>query len=92
MRSNQIEVPDLNLDFNDPEPEKNIFIAKYQYQNDKSESSNSNGKKNQKKNKNKKCIYIVNVRNIDNNLKVKEINKIFTELQQSYQKFYSKEG
>jgi hypothetical protein len=92
MRSNQnqIEVPDLNLDFNDPEPEKNLFVRNFD---NKSESnkSDSNKSNNQKK-KNNKCIYIVNVRNIDINLKVKEINKIFNGLQQSYQKFYSKEG
>ena len=37
-------------------------------------------------------IYIVNVRNIDTNLKVKDINKYFNGCQQSYQKFFSKEG
>ena len=40
----------------------------------------------------KKYVYIVNVKNIDTNLKVKEINKFFNGCQQSYQKFFSKEG
>ena len=98
-RNNQIQVPDLNLEFNDPEPEKNLFISsKFDEKSDiisinsnsinNKKSNNSNQRKKYKKN----CIYIVNIRNIDINLKVKDINKIFTGLQQSYQKFYSKEG
>ena len=92
MRSNQnqLEVPDLNLGFNDPEPEKNLFVRNFD---NKSESNKSDSSRaNNQRKKNNKCIYIVNVRNIDINLKVKEINKLFNGLQQSYQKFYSKEG
>ena len=94
-QENQIKVPDLYLDFNDPEPEKNLEASKFDLKSldsntEKSNSDDSN--KNKKKKKDKKVIFIVNVRNIDKNLKVKEINKLFNGLQQSYQKFFSKEG
>ena len=94
-QENQIKVPDLYLDFNDPEPEKNLEASKFGLKSldsntKKSNSDNSN--KNKKKKKDKNVIFIVNVKNIDKNLKVKEINKLFNGLQQSYQKFFSKEG
>ena len=94
-QENQIKVPDLYLDFNDPEPEKNLEASKFGLKSldsntEKSNSDNSN--KNKKKKKDKNVIFIVNVKNIDKNLKVKEINKLFNGLQQSYQKFFSKEG
>ena len=94
-QENQIKVPDLYLDFNDPEPEKNLEASKFGLKSldsntEKSNSDNSN--KNKKKKKDKNVIFIVNVKNIDKHLKVKEINKLFNGLQQSYQKFFSKEG
>ena len=92
-QGNQINVPDINLIFNDPEPEQNLEVSKYdvkslELKSDKNISNinNKNGKKDQK------LVFIVNVKNIDKNLKVKEINKLFNGLQQSYQKFFAKEG
>ena len=93
-QENQITVPDLYLSFNDPEPEKNLEESKDDLKSleEKSDKSSSNSNKNKKRKKGQKVIYVVNVRNIDKTLKVKEINKLFSGLQQSYQKFYAKKG
>lgn len=103
-KENQIQIPNLNLEFNDPEPAKNIYISKNEdiksedsksgnsHRSIKSNKSNKNNNIKVKKKDDKKCIYVVNVRNIDKNLKVREINKQFSGLQQCYQKFFSKEG
>ena len=97
--NHQIDSPDMNLDFNDPEPETNLEASKNDLKSldsnsDKSNNSNKNNKnnKNNKGKTNQKVVYVVNVQNIDKNLKVKDINKIFNGLQQSYQRFFSKEG
>ena len=91
--SNQLQVPKINLGFDDPEPDKNFQVP----QNIDSKIVDLSKQNDEKRNKslkkvNNSYIYTVNVRNIDTNLKIKEINKCFTGCQQSYQKFYSKEG
>ena len=88
--NNQIPIPNINIGFNDPEPEKNLEISK-KYERSVESISPKNENKSGKK-IDKRYIYIVNVRNIDTNLKVKDINKYFNGCQQSYQKFFSKEG
>ena len=87
--NNQIPIPNINIGFNDPEPEKNLEISKYE---ERSESRSPNKDNKSGKKIDKRYIYIVNVRNIDKNLKVKDINRYFNGCQQSYQKFFSKEG
>ena len=91
---NQIQIPNLNIGFNDPEPEINLEISHTFEEKEKYEDSDNLNYSDMKSKRliDKKYIYIVNVKNIDTNLKVKEINKFFNGCQQSYQKFFSKEG
>ena len=84
---NEIEIPDLYIGFNDPEPERNIQVHVEKNFEPKKDIFDKKGKK-----IDKKIIYIVHVKNIDNNLKVREINKHFNGCGCSYQKFYSNEG
>ena len=85
---NQIQIPRMSIGFDDPEPAKNLNIS--ESLDIKNEDLNKNNKSSKKMNPN--YIYTVTIRNFDTNLKVKEINKCFAGYQQSYQKFYSKEG
>ena len=95
----QINVPELNIGFNDPEPEKNFQVhinhtnkdnINKDFKDFKDHKTSSKDKKGIKNNRT--IVYIVNIRNIDKNLKVKEINKHFNGCGCSYQKFFSKEG
>ena len=87
-------------EFNDPKPEINMdYIDKKENENDKEKEKNIDGPmKNPKNNninnnnKNNNFGYIVLVKNIDKNLKVKDINKYFNGLGCSQQKFPKKEG
>ena len=86
----EIKIPDLYIGFNDPEPERNIQVHaenKFEPKKDIFDKKDKKGKK-----IDKKIIYIVYVKNIDKNLKVREINKHFNGCGCSYQKFYSNEG
>ena len=91
---NQIQIPNFNIGFNDPEPEINLEISHTFEEKEKYEDSDNLNYYYMKSKIliDKKYVYIVNVKNIDTNLKVKEINKFFNGCQQSYQKFFSKEG
>jgi hypothetical protein len=91
---NQIQIPNLNIGFNDPEPEINLEISHTFEEKEKYEDSDNLNYSDMKSKRliDKKYVNIVNVKNIDTNLKVKEINKFFNGCQQSYQKFFSKEG
>ena len=88
-------------EFNDPKPEINMdYIDKKENENEKEKEKNIDGPmKNPKnnnninsnnKNNNFECIVLV--KNIDKNLKVKDINKYFNGLGCSQQKFPKKEG
>ena len=90
-------------EFNDPKPEINMdYIDKKENENEKEKEKNIDGPmKNPKnnnninsnnKNKNNNFECIVLVKNIDKNLKVKDINKYFNGLGCSQQKFPKKEG
>ena len=91
---NQIQIPNLNIGFNDPDPEINLEISHTFEEKEKYEDSDNLNYSDMKSKRliDKKYVNIVNVKNIDTNLKVKEINKFFNGCQQSYQKFFSKEG
>ena len=92
--NNQIKVPELSIGFNDPEPEQNLqnHMERDNTNKDFKDYKNfSSGDKKSNKNKNN-VVYIVNIRNIDKDLKVKEINKHFNGCGCSSQKFFSKEG
>ena len=82
----------VNNQFNDPEPEIN-----YENEPDNKESSNSSeeninhhGEQNNKINK--RDIFVVEVKNIDQNLDIKEVYKKFEECGSIYKKFFSKNG
>ena len=87
---------DVNEQFNDPEPEINFekeseideFNFKEKFEN-KNEIINQ---KNNYNNTNKRDIYVVEIKNIDNNLNIKELNNKFKECGCIYQKFFSKDG
>ena len=80
-------------DFDDPKPEIN-----YEFNFDRNQKENKDDdkkdkiKNNSKNNDNKKVEYIVLVKNIDHNLKVRDINKFFNGIGCSLQKFPKKEG
>ena len=84
-----------NNQFNDPEPEKNY----------EDESENNNDMQINNKNNNddiisknkiiktyKRDIFVVEVKNIDNNLEVKQLYEQFRDCGSIYQKFFSKDG
>ena len=82
----------VNNQFNDPEPEIN-----YENEPDNKESSNSSeeninhhGEQNNKINK--RDIFVVEVKNIDQNLDIKDVYKKFEECGSIYKKFFSKNG
>jgi len=91
---NQIQIPNLNIGFNDHDPEIDLEISHRFEEKEKYEDSDNLNYYYMKSKIliDKKYVYSVNVKNIDTNLKVKEINKFYNGCQQSYQKFFSKEG
>ena len=81
-----------NNQFNDPEPEKN-----YENEHENTESIDSSGDiiindKNQINKINKKDIFVVEVKNIDQNLDINYVYDTFKDCGSFYQKFYSKDG
>ena len=81
-----------NNQFNDPEPEKN-----YENEHENTESIDSSGDiikndKNQINKINKKDIFVVEVKNIDQNLDINYVYDTFKDSGSFYQKFYSKDG
>ena len=91
--SNKIENLNLiNNQFNDPEPEIN-----YENELDNKESSNSSEENiNHHKEKNikinNKDIFVVEVKNIDQNLDIKDVYDKFEDCGSIYKKFFSKNG
>ena len=91
--SNKIENLNLiNNQFNDPEPEIN-----YENELDNKESSNSSEENiNHHKEKNIKInnrdIFVVEVKNIDQNLDIKDVYDKFEDCGSIYKKFFSKNG
>ena len=91
--SNKIENLNLiNNQFNDPEPEIN-----YENELDNKESSNSSEENiNHHKEKNIKInnrdIFVVEVKNIDQNLDIKDVYNKFEDCGSIYKKFFSKNG
>ena len=82
----------VNNQFNDPEPEIN-----YENEPDNKESSNSSEENinhhDEQNNKiNKRDIFVVEVKNIDQNLDIKDVYKKFEECGSIYKKFFSKNG
>ena len=81
-----------NNQFNDPEPEKY-----YENEHENTESIDSSGDiiindKNQINKINKKDIFVVEVKNIDQNLDINYVYDTFKDCGSFYQKFYSKDG
>ena len=84
-----------NNQFNDPKPEKN-----YEDESENNKDMQINNKNNNddiiSKNKiiktYKRDIFVVEVKNIDNNLEVKQLYEQFRDCGSIYQKFFSKEG
>jgi len=84
-----------NNQFNDPEPEKN-----YEDESENNKDMQINNKNNNddiiSKNKiiktYKRDIFVVEVKNIDNNLEVKQLYEQFCDCGSIYQKFFSKDG
>ena len=81
-----------NNQFNNPEPEKN-----YENEHENTESIDSSGDiiindKNQINKINKKDIFVVEVKNIDQNLDINYVYDTFKDCGSFYQKFYSKDG
>ena len=86
-----------NNQFDDPEPEKN-------YENDSKNSDNDlimnnqenneafNNNKNKTMKINKRDIFVVEVKNIDDSLDIKELYDKFKDCGSFYQKFFSKDG
>ena len=86
----------INEQFNDPEPEikfeKESEIDEFNFK-EKFENKNEIiNQKNNYNNTNKRDIYVVEIKKIDNNLNIKELNDKFKECGCIYQKFFSKDG
>ena len=82
----------INNQFNDPEPEIN-----YENESENKESSNSseeniNHHKVKNNNINKRDIFVVEVKNIDQNLDIKDVYDKFENCGSIYKKFFSKNG
>ena len=84
-----------NNQFNDPEPEKN-YEDKSENNNDMQINNKNNNDDIISKNKiiktYKRDIFVVEVKNIDNNLEVKHLYEQFRDCGSIYQKFFSKDG
>ena len=86
-----------NAEFNDPEPEINFEIKSKDNDKDLKENYENtneiiNKQKNSFSNTNKKDIFVVEVKNLDNNLDIIELYDIFKDCGCIYQKFFSKDG
>ena len=86
-----------NNQFNDPEPEKNYEDKSENNENDLHINNKNNNddiinNKNNIIKTNKKNTFVVEVKNIDNNLEVKQLYDQFKGCGSIYQKFFSKDG
>ena len=86
-----------NDQFNDPEPEKNYEDKSENNENDLHINNKNNNddiinNKNNIIKTNKKNTFVVEVKNIDNNLEVKQLYEQFRDCGSIYQKFFSKDG
>lgn len=86
-----------NAEFNDPEPEINFEIESNDSDKDLKEKYEKtieiiNKQKNSFNNTSKRDNFVVEIKNLDNNLDIKELYDIFKDCGCIYQKFFSKDG
>ena len=91
--SNKIENLNLiNNQFNDPEPEINYENEPYNKESSNSSEENINHHKEKNIKINNKDIFVVEVKNIDQNLDIKDVYDKFEDCGSIYKKFFSKNG